>query len=156
MKKFKYQLASLIVFLFSTSVNSADCRSLTTFGWLKGEWISKSSSSTTSESWRKVSEVTLEGIGVTEQNDANKPKTEETLRLVEMSDQVFYIAKVGHNELPVAFEAVSCGKNNVTFENLKHDFPKRLVYQLLAEDKMSVTVSDAQDKGFVIHFSKQR
>lgn len=155
MKKSKLQIASFIALLFSPIVNSADCSSLATFEWLLGEWISKSASSTTTESWRKVSEVTIEGVGVIEQNNANKTKKYEALRLVEMSKQVFFIAKVGHNELPVSFEAVSCSENSVTFENLKHDFPKRLIYQLLAADKMNVTVDDAKDKGFVIEFYRQ-
>lgn len=55
----------------------------------------------------------------------------ETLRLVSMSDGVFYIAKVAHNEFPVPFRLTHCADGEAVFENPLHDAPERLVYRLL-------------------------
>ena len=55
----------------------------------------------------------------------------ETLRLVAMSDGVFYIAKVTHNDLPVPFRLTQCSEGVAVFENPAHDAPRRLIYRVL-------------------------
>ena len=65
------------------------CESLDTLFWLIGEWASADGSS--GETWSKASASTFEGAG--------QVGTEESLRLVEMSGEVFYLAKVGHNAI---------------------------------------------------------
>jgi hypothetical protein len=147
-------VVSLFALLFFPAANASNCESLKTFEWLLGDWVSTSSSSTITESWQRVSSQTFEGTGVTKQTDTSEVTGSETLRLVEMSRQVFYIAKVGHNKLPVPFALVSCSDKTIVFENLKHDFPKRFLYQSLADNKMSVTVTDENNKGFSLKFSK--
>jgi hypothetical protein len=94
--------------------------------------------------------MTLEGVGATYASE--KLNSSESLRIVEMSKAVFYIAKVDHNSLPVAFKLVKCSDTHVIFENLDHDFPKRIEYKAITLDKMTVRVSDAKDKGFTINF----
>ena len=76
-----------------------------------------------------------------------------------MSNEVFYVAKVGHNELPVTFKLTSCSDKSARFENSSHDFPRVLEYTLeRAEkeraEKLTVYVSDGKDKGFSVHFDR--
>jgi hypothetical protein len=119
-----------------------------------GEWVSDNASSVTVENWKKVSEHSFEGFGKTTNIDSNKVENYESLRLVEMSGQIYYLAKVGHNKLPVAFALKTCSDSIAVFENPDHDFPKKIHYKLQPDNKMAVTVSSG-DSGFRIEFSKK-
>jgi hypothetical protein len=73
-----------------------------------------------------------------------------------MQGAVFYLAKVKHNPLPIAFALVSCTNNSFRFENNNHDFPKQLDYKLLTPDSLQVDVSDGAGQGFVLNFKRQK
>jgi len=131
------------------------CQSLATLQWVLGAWRTQDESSATLESWDRVSPKTFEGNAQVVQKHSGKTEGLETLRRVEMSGIVYYIAKVGHNELPVAFKALECSDSGATFVNPEHDFPKRLVYRLHEDDRLTVEVSDGGSKGFSLEFLRQ-
>jgi hypothetical protein len=131
------------------------CESLATLKWLLGAWRAEDERSTTHESWDQVSPKTFEGQAEVVQRRSGENEGLETLRLVEMSGVVYYIAKVGHNDLPVAFRALECSDTGATFVNPGHDFPKRLVYRLEGGDRLTVEVSDGGSKGFSLEFLRQ-
>ena len=120
------------------------CTSLERADWVLADWVSAEGPT---ESWHRAGARTFEGAGTSGPGS-------EALRLVEMSGQVFYIAKVAHNELPVAFKLVECSDALLVFVNPAHDFPRRLEYRRTAADAMTVAVSDGGDRGFEIHFRK--
>lgn len=93
----------------------------------------------------------IEGIGAT-LDLAGAVQNRETLRLVEMSGEVFYIAKVPQNELPTAFKLTKCGQNFFVFENPLHDFPKKITYSFEGSSKMNVRVSGSLDSDFELNF----
>ena len=70
-----------------------------------------------------------------------------------MQDQLFFLAKVNGNDLPVAFKATKCSGNSIQFENPKHDFPQRLIYTR-GKNSLKVEVSDEQGKGFSMAFTQ--
>ncbi len=71
-----------------------------------------------------------------------------------MADGVYYLSKVTHNELPVAFRLSECADGRFVFVNPAHDFPKRLDYVREGEDRLKVRVSDGADKGFTLDFAR--
>ena len=146
----------LIVIIINTGhlIAQNKCDSLEIVSWLLGEWISENSSGVTIENWEKVSVHSFEGFGKTINAGSNEVKSYETLRLVEMSGQIYYIAKVAHNELPIAFALTTCSDSTAVFENPDHDFPKKIDYKLQSHDRISVTVSSGDD-GFRIEFAKK-
>ena len=131
------------------------CQSLATLQWMLGAWKAQDERSATLESWDQVSPTTFEGRAEVVQKHSGETGDLETLRLVEMSGVVYYIAKVGHNDLPVAFKALECSDAGATFVNPDHDFPKRLVYRLEGGDRLTVDVSDGGSKGFSLEFLRQ-
>jgi len=133
------------------------CKTIDQISWIVGDWqqttATKTSSKTAYESWLKVSENTLEGIGLTlDQND--KVVFQESLRIVAMQDQLYYLAKVANNDLPVAFKAVSCDETHVKFQNQSHDFPNVIHYRF-SQQGLHVDVTDNQGKGFTLEFEKK-
>ena len=83
----------------------------------------------------------------------------ETLRLVSMSDGVFYIAKVTENDLPVPFRMTRCADDLAVFENPEHEAPRKLTYKLKRanvnnDDVLEVTVEGGAMKAFTLQFAR--
>ncbi len=135
---------------FSTEKINTDLSSLE---WILGQWKSDDGTTVTKENWIKVSSKTFEGMGSAQNKSNNEILNSETLRLAAMSNEIFYIADVSHNEFPVAFKLTESNDSLAVFENKTHDFPKKIEYQLINMDSMNVTVSDG-DKGFLIKFRR--
>jgi hypothetical protein len=123
--------------------------------WLLGEWISRDGDKIFTESWTRLSDVTFEGEGVTTKDTSSTPIDGESLRLTQMGSGVFYISKVTHNRLPIAFELTTCESQRLVFENLAHDFPKRLEYLATGADTLKVSVTDGENKGFTLDFRRK-
>lgn len=137
-----------------TQVIAKTCQSLSDVNWLLGKWVYVSGDVRVTESWTKASKATYEGGGVTQSKSDGRIISKETLRLVQMSDEVFYIAKVASNNFPVPFKLRTCSKNKATFENMKHDFPNTLTYQYINKNKIAVFVSGKDGKSFKIDYQR--
>ncbi len=147
-----FNLSAAALVLFSGPAFADTCRTLASLDWLLGQWVAEGAQSTIRESWTARSSTTWEGEG-SEASKADPAKTSrEDLRLVEMSHGVYYLAKVAHNELPVAFRLSECADDRFVFVNPAHDFPKRLDYVREGGDRLSVRVSDGAGKGFTLNF----
>lgn len=131
------------------------CPGLETVAWLVGTWQAESGDRLLTETWVSASPITLEGRGVTRARADGRVIDSEDLRLVAMGDGVFYVAKVAHNERPVAFTLTSCADGRLVFENPAHDFPRRLEYRRVAADRLEVSVSDGGERGFRLDFSRR-
>jgi len=136
-------------------VQAKNCTTIDAFTWLIGDWHSQNSKLKINESWHQVSGKTFEGAGYAHSLTKNKIVSAETLRLVEMSGEVFYVAKIASNDLPVAFKLTSCTATTAIFENALHDFPKKLSYQLITHNNLTVFVSGEKGKAFSIEFTRQ-
>jgi len=143
-----------VVACLAAATAAADCRSLAEFRWLLGEWLADGERRTFHESWIEAASNTFEGTGIERAKAGGAVKGGESLRLVEMADGIFYISKVDHNELPIAFRLTACGQNTWLFENPDHDFPRRIEYRREGEDRVVVNVSDGGEKGFTLDFHK--
>ncbi|RVU33415.1 hypothetical protein EOE67_16975 [Rheinheimera riviphila] len=161
--KLKFYLVLSALWLPLTTVQAA-C-TLDQLTWLSGEWQASIGKSTVLERWQAVSADSFEGEGQTITADG-KIKQQESLRLVQMQQQIFYLAKVAHNPLPVAFKLEECTAGRLKFVNMAHDFPKQLEYMLkpvessagsdAAQVQLQVNVSDGAGKGFSLLFLKKR
>jgi Tol biopolymer transport system component len=142
--------------LLSTTAYAQTCTDLQQLNWLLGDWQQTKTNSLTTESWTVVSEQSLEGSGHSFKlvNGEKQLSSTESMRILQMGGEIFFIAKVAHNELPVVFKAIDCTANSVAFINAEHDFPNKLHYQRQAE-QLNVDVSDMAGKGFKVVFSAQ-
>jgi len=159
-------MKAVIIIVLSLAVAKAqgaeECSSLNQLQWLEGTWYEqKASQENTStekpskqtvEQWTVISPYTLKESGSVIERE-NKTHI-ESLRIVKMSGEVFYIAKVKHNSLPIPFKLMKCSDDQYFFENQNHDFPKRIDYYKIDEKTMRVKVSEDGVKGFEILFSK--
>ena len=148
-------IAGCCITLTGPAAQSA-CDSLNSAQWLLGEWVSRDGDKTFTERWKKLSETTFEGDGVTTKGSDPQPIGGETMRLVQMGKGVFYVSKVAHNPLPVAFELTQCESKKLVFENAAHDFPTRVEYLATGADTLKVSVTDGGQKGFTLNFERTK
>ena len=125
----KRLLAVLCCLIFAGAAGAEECHSLKVVEWVLGEWTASPSTVVIHEQWHRVSDETFEGESITKSLTDDEVVNYETLRLVAMSDAVFYIAKVTHIDLPVPFRLTQCSEGIAVFENPNHDAPRRLIYK---------------------------
>jgi hypothetical protein len=134
-------------------VASAETTLAERFEWLLGNWTKPSEKRIIYEHWTIVSDDILRAEGSMSDSKGLNKKTTETILLVRIGEEIFYIAKAIQNEFPVAFKLVSSSKKEAVFENLSHDFPRRIHYTLEADGALRADVTDGADRGFTIQFS---
>ena len=150
-------LASLLLACTTSApahADAASCTNLESIAWLLGTWRAGSRDTVIAETWVAASDTTYEGHGVTRSRSDDSIRDEEDLRLVEMGDGVFYVAKVAQNERPVAFRLTSCADGRLVFENSAHDFPRRIEYRRVDDNRFEAHVSDGGNRGFRLEFSR--
>jgi hypothetical protein len=144
-----------VIFLILAQMNSDGLAqdNLRNLNWLQGKWIAEDSSYITMESWRKISEQSMEGSGQIISKATGDTLNRETLRIVEKNDEVFYLAKVNQNQYPVVFKLTETNDSLLVFSNPEHDFPTRIQYNKGMGDKIIVNVSNDK-RSFVIIFER--
>ena len=53
----------------------------------------------------------------------------EKLQLIIKEDNIYYVSDVPENPKPVSFKLTEITESGFVFENLSHDFPKKISYQ---------------------------
>jgi hypothetical protein len=144
----------------SPSAMADVCRSLSAVEWMLGDWARTGETTVIRETWHRASDDTFEGDSITSSIADGDVLAYESLRLVAMSEGVFYIAKVAEHELPVPFRLTRCTDNVAVFENPDHDAPKRLTYdRSMSGDKkftttFEVTLEGEGMKPFTLRFDR--
>ena len=106
--------------------------------WLTGSWVRKTSRGDIVEEWARVSRRTMEGMSYTMGRGARR--VTEYLRLDQLGDDLFYIAKPSENPRPVAFTLTAIDSSRFQFENADHDFPQTITYTRLPGDSLLVVI----------------
>jgi hypothetical protein len=71
-------------------------------------------------------------------NTSGKMVGFEYLRIVERDGGLVYVAQPGGGQ-PTEFVLTELGPQRAVFDNPRHDYPKRIVYQLSAEGQLVAT-----------------
>lgn len=112
--------------------------SIKKFDWLKGTWMmKKKNGGVIMENWLVSNDSTLSGESLNF-SVTGASRVTETLQLVFRNNTYYYISTVKdqNNNQPVAFTITSYSENGFVAENLMHDFPKRIIYQLINKDSI--------------------
>jgi hypothetical protein len=112
--------------------------------WLAGAWVGKKSSgSSIEERWSPPLGGAMLAISRSV-NASGMMFAFEYLRVVERDGGLVYIAQPG-GKTPTEFVLTELGTNRAVFENPRHDYPKRIVYELSADGNLMATIG--QTKG---------
>jgi len=111
--------------------------------WLAGAWVgTRSSGSSIEERWSPPLGGAMLAVSRTV-NTSGKMSAFEYLRIVERDGGLVYIAQPG-GKTPTEFVLTELGATRAVFENPRHDYPKRIVYELSAEGGLSATTGFAK------------
>jgi hypothetical protein len=133
----------------------AKCDSLDMLNWINHSWRVESDTSITTESWRSVSDASFEGLGQTTDSQTGEVTFSESLRILQMADEIFFLAKVAENPYPVPFKLIACTDGSAVFSNPGHDFPQRLEYKLEEDKTLRVNVSAKNGRSFDVLYSRE-
>lgn len=108
-------------------------------GWLPGAWVGKrSTGSTNEERWSPPLGGAMLAVSRSV-NTSGKMFAFEYLRIVERDGSLVYIAQPGGAK-PTEFLLTELTKTRAVFENPRHDYPKRIVYELSPEGGLAATI----------------
>ncbi len=127
---------------------------------LEGTWIMKSKKgSIMGESWVKVNDDHLQNKGF--YLKGNDTIVTERVALRKTKNEISYISTVEdqNNKQPIAFKLTSSENNVFVFENPAHDFPKRIVYEIISADSIHAWIDagktgPAERQDFYYHRAK--
>ncbi len=107
------------------------------------------------EVWNKIDSKTYEGYGY-KLKDGQKKRT-EVLSISEIQGNLTYEATVpSQNEgATIPFVHNESVTDAISFENLTHDFPKKIIYKQLNDVEIQVQVLGDNDQGFSYKIIKQ-
>jgi hypothetical protein len=99
------------------------------FRWLQGSWHVQDKD--IHESWKFVNDSILAGVSYHHDEDGEE-KVDEVIKLVFRNGSFYYIPMLPDKNKgkEIEFKIVSATKNSFVAENLQHDYPQRIVYQL--------------------------
>ena len=107
--------------------------------WMAGAWIGKrSTGSSIEERWSPP----LGGAMLATSRSVNtsgKMFAFEYLRIVERDGGMVYVAQPG-GKLPTEFVLTEVSPSRAVFENPRHDYPKRIVYELSTAGELKATI----------------
>ena len=140
----------LLLIIFFISGQRADA--IEDLHFLEGTW--KVEGSEQYESW-EINETGLSGYMYIITTTGKEKQ--ETLAIKTMDNQIVYEATVpDQNEgRTIRFTLNKAIKNCFSFENPKHDFPKKIQYEKKSEKEILVRVINDMNKGFTFKMIKQ-
>lgn len=107
--------------------------------WLAGAWVgTRSSGSSVEERWSPPLGGAMLAVSRTV-NAGGKMVAFEYLRIVEREGGLVYVAQPGGAKA-TEFVLTELNKTRAVFDNPRHDYPKRIVYEISADGELSATI----------------
>ncbi len=109
---------------------------------LEGIWKMTTKRGVICEEWKKINDDYLQSKGYMIKD--NDTIVNERVALTNKKNGIFYTSTVENqnNKQPVDFKMTSSLNNSFIFENPGHDFPKRIVYELVTADSLHAYIDD--------------
>ena len=120
-------LACILVLASWSAAHAADPTGIARVAWLQGCWETSTAARTIEEQWTGPRGKSMLSLSRTVRADATVAY--EFVILREQGEQLAYEAHP-NEKAPATFVSKEISATQVVFENLAHDFPQRVGYQL--------------------------
>lgn len=109
--------------------------------WLIGTWEMDEEFGFLREEWKRQNDSVF--IGKSYTTKGKDTMVYETIRLVIENNDIYYIPRVmtQNDGEEIRFKAVQFSPNALVFENVAHDFPQRIEYNMLSKDSLIAEIS---------------
>ena len=139
MKKFFFLFFCLSLFACSDKKIT-----ISDFAWLEGKWTGAADEMAFYEEWQSIDGNSMSGKGGA--TSGMDTVFSEKLKMEQRGEDLFYIPSVQENGGAVDFKFTGYKNDSIVFENPQHDFPQRIVYFRLPNDKLYACI-DGIEKG---------
>lgn len=112
--------------------------------WIIGNWEKDSEEGKLMENWVGINDSV--SIGVAYFIKGIDTLHNESIVLTQKGENLFYISNVkGQNDnKPIPFRLTNFSSKKLIFENLKNDFPQKIVYNQITKDSLLIEVFGIQ------------
>jgi hypothetical protein len=107
--------------------------------WLAGAWVGTTGKSSIEERWSPPLGGALLGTSRTVSTSKGKMVAFEFLRIVERDGGLVYVAQP-NGAPPTEFVLTELAGTRAVFENPRHDFPQRIVYELSEDGRLRASI----------------
>lgn len=142
MKKFVIISCIILVSAAFSNKENSNAADMHSFDWLIGKWKMETKKGIIYEKWKSSNDSTLSGKSMLVKNTTGDTVFLEKIQLVYRNKEYFYIpvAEGQNNNQPVEFKLTSHNETGFVAENPEHDFPKRIIYNLITKDSIHAVV----------------
>lgn len=151
---FKKLMLGCLMFAIPTGSSMAQTRaSFKEVSWLSGCWQGRQGNAVIEEIWSKASGGSMLGLGRTV--SGNRTVSFEFMQFREENGRLVFLPQP-QGGTRVSFPLKDSFGEKVTFENLKHDFPQRVIYERKGKALMWASIEGTQNgkpsrQEFVMH-----
>lgn len=139
MKNIILLFASLLLFSCGEKKEAKKFPLIEKANWFLGEWENKSKTGDFTENWEKLSDSTFMAVSIIKQG--KDTVFHENVVLEQKNDSLFYNVSMKENKDDItSFYLTSFTDKQLVFENPKHDFPTKIIYNLITADSISATI----------------
>ena len=135
-----------VVLTLTSCQKSKDVSKIVGSDWLVGKWENKSADGTLLEIWRKSNDSVFigESYFIKEKDTLHVEKME----LKQKGENLLYISiiKGQNNDKPITFNHKIEIEKQLVFENLKNEYPRKIVYKPVAKNRILIEVSGIQQE----------
>ena len=112
---------------------------------LKGKWMMKTKKGSIGEEWVKINDDYLQNKGFYVRG--SDTIITERVALKKTAEGIFYTSTVEdqNNKQPISFRLTAADDHVFVFENPAHDFPKRIIYDLVSADSLHAYIDVGAD-----------
>jgi hypothetical protein len=149
----------VLLFVLCGFIHAQDTKSsVNGLNWMSGCWEMNDNGVTTTERWAKPTENLM--IGSSQMVRNGKTVAFEFLRITDNGNGLVYVAKPSSAQGETSFAFAKMGEKEIVFENLKHDFPQRIIYRQTSADSLFARIEgpgkDGNAKGMDIPMKRVR
>lgn len=131
----KYLTQLVILFVFAAVCPSQDkTAKVTSLGWISGCWEMTKDGAVTTERWGQSTDNFMIGNSQTVKN--GRTLSFEFLQIVNNGHGIMYVARPSSQLKDTPFVIKRLTENEVMFENLKNDFPQRVIYRRSSKNEL--------------------
>jgi hypothetical protein len=147
------RLVIILLLLNTTTYAQKTAEDFKKLDWLKGTWTRTNAKAgrTGYEAWKEAGPNKLTGLGI------NMKGTDTTfvekIRIELKDGQIYYVADVPENKSEVWFAFTELTSKGFVVENPKHDFPKKISYEVDGKNLKATISGDGKAIDYL--FTKQ-
>jgi hypothetical protein len=131
-------------------------RSVLAFAWMSGSWEMDDGKQRVEEHWTEAADNAI--IGMARTVAGGRVVAFEYLRVEGREDGIYYVA-MPNGKTATSFKLVKQEGESATFQNLQHDFPKRILYRKNADGSLTARIEghgSEKEKPQEFHYARMK